>query len=272
MNLRLSRRNVMAGAGAMATIGTGLLIWPQLRGVTGRDPLTRTRLLGEANGIIIAFGDPAGFFVPPYSATDAQMPGIEMKPAQITAYGPALDGIEDALAQYPAGFVGTLIKAIFICGQMKIAGAAAGGTYGPAWLLLSAPADLGMAAVTLTCRMGVHHELSSFVYQRGATPAQWRQTEPAGWVFATGSDAQLAQDGTAPPALETGFLSAYGASSPENDFNVYAEKMMTETDSVARLARQFPLIARKAAFVRASYVAIDARMDDVFTRFGLPPG
>ena len=272
MTLHLPRRGLLAGAGALALTGAGLLLWPQIRALTRPDPLARARRLGEANGIIIGFGDPAGFFVPPYTAMDALLPQVEMKPALPEALHPALDGIEEALGQYPAGFVARLIKAIFISGQMKIAGSLAGGTYGPAWLLLSAPADLGMAAVTLTCRLGVHHELSSFVYLHGGTSALWQQTHPAGWSFAAGSDAQLSRDGTRPPPPETGFLSAYGASSSENDFNTYAEKMMTEMETIVRLGRQFPLIARKAALVRASYAAIDARMGSVFARLGLAPG
>jgi hypothetical protein len=272
MNPRLSRRGLLAVAGALGTAGTGLLLWPQIRALTGRDPLERARLLGEANGILIAFGDPAGFFVPPHTAADARIPQVEMEPAPAAAFGPALDGVEQALSRYPAGFAARLVKAIFICGQMRISGARAGGTYGPAWLLLSTPADLGMAAVTLTCRMGVHHELSSFVYLRGATAELWRQTEPAGWAFAADSAAQLGRDGAPAPPPETGFLSAYGATSSENDFNVYAEMMMTQMESVARLARQFPLVASKAALVRAGYAAIDARMDSVFTQLGLPSG
>lgn len=263
--MRVSRRALLLWAVVMAVCGGLLLATSQ----HGPDNATRARKLGEMQGIAIGFGDPSSFYVPPHLPEDARIPTVEMRAAQPKAIGPALDGIEDALKQYPPGFINKLIKAIFICGDMTIASAPAGGTYGPAWVLLSAPAGTGSDSIRLTCRLGVHHELSSFVYFRGDNAVRWRKMEPGNWSFATTPDVQIQRDKSTPPNPATGFLSAYGATTPENDFNVYVEKMMTETPEVMRLSKLHPVVAKKAAFVRKCYVAIDPRMGAVFDALGM---
>jgi len=260
----MRRRALLIGASALALIGGSLT----LRG-RSRDPAERAARLSAQHGIRVAFGDPLSFYVPPFRPEDAKVPYVDMVPADATVLNAALDGIEASLAQYPPGFVAKLVKAVFVCGRMTIQGATAGGTYGPAWLLLSAPNDIGDAAVALTCRLGVHHELSSFVFMRGDTAREWAATEPPGWKFPTSTADQIGGDGGAAPPAETGFLSAYGATSSENDFNIYAEKMMTDMAGVVRLAQRLPIVARKAQMVRRSYAQVDARMDGVFVALGM---
>lgn len=260
----MSRRAVLAAAGVLGLAGGALLLSSR-----ARDPLQRARAMGLAQGIVVGLGEPSTFFVPPYLPADAKIAGVETSAAQPAALTPALDGIEGALSRYPAGFVGSLIKAIFVAGSIRIEGALAGGTYGPTWILLAAPVDIGAASIELTCRIGVHHELSSFVYLRGQSVPGWLASEPAGWSFAGSAVHQLAGDKAPAPPVETGFLNAYGATSPENDFNVYAEKMMTEMDDLMRLAASVPLVARKLALVRQAYLAIDPRMERAFADLGM---
>jgi hypothetical protein len=277
MNRSTTRRSLISDfvvvGGLVAVYATLQVIERQLP-LLGRepgeppDPAERARRVGDASGIMVAYGDPLTFFVPPYLPKDAKVPQVEMRAAAPSAVWFALDGIEPSLAQYPPGFVAGLIRAIFICGEMWIEGERAGGTYGPAWLLLSAPLDIGRARITLTNRRLVHHELSSLVYYRGGNAQIWQETIPSDWAFRESAAAQLRDRGS-PPPVETGFLNAYGATSTENDFNIYAEKMMTEMNTVMQLAQRVPVIARKAALLRQIYVAIDPRMDDVFSALGM---
>ena len=265
MDRATTRRALIAGSGVMALIGGTILALDGSR----PDPAERARRIGAAHGIVVAYGDPSTFYVPPFLPEDAKFPMVDIRPAELPAISPALDGIEPSLAQYPPGFVAMLIKAIFICGRLTFEGEPGGGTYGPAWVLLSAPNEIGAAAITLTSRLGVHHELSSFVYFRQNNAELWQKTLPENWSFSASAAAQLRGNAARPPAEETGFLSAYGATSAENDFNVYAEKMMMEMETVMRLARRVPLIARKAALVRQSYAAIDPRMGAMFSALGM---
>ena len=258
-------RDVAVGGGLLAAYGVFRATQPG----EPPDPAERARRIGEASGITVAYGDPSTFYVPPYLPEDAKVPQVEMRAAEPPAVWFALDGVEPSLAQYPAGFVSGLIKAIFICREMWIEGERAGGTYGRAWLLLSAPLDIGRAGITLTSRRLVHHELSSFVYYRGDNARTWQETIPSDWAFQDFAAAQLQRNSSGPPPVETGFLNAYAATSAENDFNIYAEKMMTEMDKVMQLAGRVPVIARKAALLRQIYAAIDPRMDDVFSALGM---
>jgi hypothetical protein len=118
----------------------------------------------------------------------------------------------------------------------------------------------------------VHHELSSLVLRRepSTLPAWKRFAPPAGWRFEEMDEEKvLARAGDAAPDPATGFLSAYGGTNPENDFNVYAEKIFTEPEKVAGLARAHPLVHRKLDFVMGVYERIDPRMAAVFRDLGV---
>lgn len=224
----------------------------------------------QAHGIRIGYGSPADFWTPPFKPEDATAPGVEMQPAAPENVAIALEGIEAGLDQYPPGFVARLIHAIFICGQLRMGGVEAGGTAGPAWIIVAAPSDLGTEGIRTGSLLDVHHELSSFVLRvNPATRAQWSEFAPAGWNFVEDAAGALHRADASTPSPETGFLSAYGATNLENDFNVYAEKMFTEPDNLARLAQAHPLIRRKLDFVRAKYVAIEPEFAERFRRMGL---
>jgi hypothetical protein len=138
------------------------------------------------------------------------------------------------------------------------------------WIILSATSDLGPERIRLASVLGVHHELSSFVLRVDpATRVQGSEFAPLDWHFVEEAGGALRRADDPDPAPETGFLSAYGATNLENDFNDYAEKMFTEPDKLARLAARTPLIRRKLEFVRAAYVAIDSRLEDRFHELGL---
>lgn len=61
----------------------------------------------------------------------------------------------------------------------------------------------------------------------------------------------------------------YGATSAENDFNVYAEKIFTEAKSIAELGKKQTVVARKIALLVAAYERLDSRMGAVFDRLGI---
>jgi hypothetical protein len=252
-------------AAAFLIAGLALLTWEwQRERESVRDHVQR---IEQAHGIRIGYGAPADFWTPPYKPEDATAPGVEMKPADLQNVAVSLNGIDVALEKYPPGFVARLIQAIFICGKLRMGGVEAGGTAGPAWIILAAPPDIGEEGIRLGGLLGVHHELSSFVLRvNPMTRAQWSEFAPAGWNFVEDAGGALGRAHAPAPSLETGFLSAYGATNLENDFNVYAEKMFTEPDGLAQLARQHPLIRRKLDFVRAAYVAIDPRFADRLRR------
>jgi hypothetical protein len=64
-------------------------------------------------------------------------------------------------------------------------------------------------------------------------------------------------------------VSAYGATTAENDFNTYAEKIFTEPKALVLLACNHALIRKKLLFVLRTYVSLDARMENVFRELGI---
>lgn len=252
--------------------GAALLTWQwhSDRESVRQNVSTRAHRIEQTYGIRIGYGSPADFWTPPYGPADATAPGVEMKPAVTENVAIALSGVESALEQYPPGFVSKLIHAIFICGELRMGGIEAGGTAGPSWIILSAPSDIGTEGIRLGALLGVHHELSSFVLRvNPETRPEWSQFAPEGWNFVADAGGSLRRANGADPSPDTGFLSAYGATNPENDFNVYAEKMFSEPAHLAQLAQAHPLIRRKLDFVRATYVAIDPAFADRFHALGL---
>jgi hypothetical protein len=267
----------LAAAAALLAILALRPLWPNHRSsVDPQKSVARARALGDRHGILIGFGAPDTFFVPPYHPTDARIVNGVATSVDMAALPPALDGIEQSLAIYPPGFVAQHCKAIFICGSLMLGGAAAGGTYGPAWIILVATQKVGETGIFETARLGVHHELSSLVWN--ANPrlrTRWAAELPSDWRPAASPAEELA---AAHPEVERemledsrrdGFLSAYGATSIENDFNVYAETIFTDANRVPRLAKSQPRVARKAGLLMAAYIDLDASFVALFVRLGL---
>jgi hypothetical protein len=264
-----TRRGVLGVALVLLALGVVLLVH---RVQARESPSDRAARLSRQHGLTVSFGDPSTFYTKPFTRRDAHIELTEVTAAALEGAAPALDGIEEALGRYPQGFVAGLAHGIFICGTLKIQGAEAGGTVGPAWIILAAPVSIGPASIRLTSLLGVHHELSSLVLARQAGSLErWAAFTPTEWQFQRDSASALSQASGKDPPPSTGFLSAYGATTPENDFNVYAEKMLTEPETVAKLAAQHPLVAKKAAFVVSTYAAIDPRMRETFRQLGLNP-
>ncbi|MEY4580088.1 MAG: hypothetical protein RL701_4791 [Pseudomonadota bacterium] len=226
--------------------------------------------LSRDHGITISYGDPSAFYTAPFGPEEATASGYEPHAARASDAAYMLDGVDAALQQYPRGFVATLIRAIFICGELRMGGVRAGGTAGPAWIVLAAAPDRNAASLRETGYLGVHHELSSLVlYHTPSTNTDWLALESKDANFVLEAGAALARGDDSNPDPATGFLSAYGATNPENDFNTYAEKMFSEPDNLARLAEKYEVVRRKLAAVRDAYVAIDPRMDDTFRALGI---
>lgn len=233
------------------------------------DVAARAAGIGRRHGLLIGFGRPAEFFVPPYRASDTATPGtMAMTPAAIADLPPALDGIAGSLACYPPGFYAQLCRAIFLCGTLRFEGAYAGGSYGPAWIILAADPRFGPDAIRETARLGVHHEFSSLVLARiPGLEARWATLLPAGWTPVLRTRDALLRTG--PTDGSDGFLSAYAATSAENDFNTYAETAFGEPARLAALAGRFPAVRRKAALLLGAYAALDPRLLRTFRDLGL---
>jgi hypothetical protein len=267
---RLSRRVVLAGGGLAMVLG-GLSLFRD--GPRDVPHLVRRRAedVARRHGVrIVLHGLPAD----DASGRAASLP--EIPDGIVTVVDPAvlpwaLDGIERALGAYPEGFYGRHCATIFVCGSLTFEGRPAGGAYVPGqdWIVLAAPSDRGQATIETTSELGIHHEFSSIVWARAVTlPGRWATLLPPGQAFAESTGRALDVADAPPPPLETGFLSAYSATSAENDFNTYAETVFTQPARLLALSNQHRTVAAKLALVLASYVDLEPRMEAVFRRLG----
>jgi len=266
----LARRNVLtyAVSAMLAAGGLGVLCARQ-RPAEPAALRRRANALGARHGLRIDYGAPTAFFVPPYGPEDAVIPGGTATPVDPSALPPALDGIEEALAVYPAGFVSTVCKGIFVCGSLTLDGAEAGGTFGPAWLILVATLKVRESGIYETCRLGVHHELSSLIWAKlPDVQVRWSALMPADWTPAK-TNAEVLIGRQEQEDRSDGFLSAYGSTTSENDFNVYAETMFAFPSRLLAAASRAPVVARKAALIFEAYERLDPRFREMFMRRGL---
>jgi hypothetical protein len=251
-------------AGAIA------LLTPARRHVDPTALRARADAIGREHGIYIGYDRPETFFVAPWTSRDAIIPNGVATRVDLEAVPVALDGIEEALAVYPAGFVSTRCKAVFICASLTSHGADSGGTYGPAWIILVASHDFADGGIYETARLGIHHELSSFIWRgRLDLPSRWRTLLPADWSEAKNNAEALKAALEGEGDVERGFLSPYGATMDENDFNTYAEVVFTDPARLAALADKHPLVAQKLALLMDAYTSLDSRFEDLFKKFGL---
>jgi hypothetical protein len=257
---RRRRRVTYLVATACGLVGTWLMHSHSLPASIARQSLR----LGQQHGITIGYGHPSTFFTAPYKAAVPDSYWLHMEQARLEGVAIALPAIGQALAQYPPGFVAKLIRAVFICDELRMEGQSAYGTVGRRWVILAAPTKDGANAISSNGLYGFHHELSSFVLEHApGTHARWAEFAPSGTDFVYGR-ALEGRSHAKPPPLSTGFLSAYGATNPENDFNVYAEEVFVNPQRVIQAARQEPLVQRKLDFFMRTYEAIDPRMREVF--------
>jgi hypothetical protein len=253
----------VAGAGGIALLTRGR------RSVDPAALRARADAIGREHGIYIGYDGPETIFVAPWTSRDAVISNGVMTRVDLDAVPMALDGIEQALAVYPPGFVFTRCKAVFICGLLTLDGARAGGTYPPAWIILVARRSFDFG-IFETALLGIHHEMSSLVWHvRLDLPSRWSALLPAGYLEAKDNVEALKAAPSGEGDVDRGFLSSYGATTAENDFNTYAETVFTDAARVAALADKHPVIAQKVALLMDAYTSLDSRFEGVFQKLGL---
>lgn len=229
----------------------------------------QARRLSDTHNIEIKAGDPSLFFPKKYATQDENFSRLTMEGTTLQESKESLDGIEGALATYPPGFVSSIIDTICISGPMKIEGAEAGGTYGTKWIILTNIEKWnGTKANYENALRGVHHELSSLILMRSIfTSITWPDLLPSDWKPAANNyealmvNYELAQD------YNQGFLTEYGKTSMENDFNIYAEFAFVEPERLRVLAQEYPIIAKKLGLFISAYTNISPEFSDYFNKY-----
>ena len=98
----------------------------------------------------------------------------------------------------------------------------------------------------------------------------WRANNPQGFHYAE-TDAQILRSIEFDNELKgdenlyrEGFLAAYGRSTLENDFNLYAEMAFTRPEHLQNLVAKYPKIRNKFKLMKAFYLGISKNFSLVF--------
>jgi len=226
----------------------------------------QAKRLSETYNIEIKAGDPTEFWPEQFPKDGFE---LTMEGTTLNNSSEALDGIEDALKIYPKGFVSSIIKSINICGSMKMEGSDAGGTFSSNSLILSSISAWNGTGTNYTNALrGVHHELSSLIYLRSifATLA-WKKLMPKNWKPSINNHETLSVNNNIEPNYASGFLTEYGMTNIENDFNVYAEFIFIEPEHIIKLATKYPIIAKKLGLIISAYTNADPEYSNEFKTY-----
>ena len=231
--------------------------------------------LAKTYQLDIKAGDTRLFFPEQFLGIGGKPPTLEMESTSLEDSSESLDGIETALEVYPEGFVSKFINAIYISGPMLMEGAEAGGTYSRNSIILSNISDKNGTNFNYENSLrGVHHELSSLIYLRSPfVNLAWQGLLPESWSPASSNYEALTQDRSIGPDYENGFLSTYGKTNIENDFNIFAEFAFSEPEKLRDLAAKYPTIAKKLSLFITAYKQVlpeyQQGFEEYFTNTGL---
>ena len=187
---------------------------------------------------------------------------------------PATQAVGSALAVYPPGFVDKLVHRIALAGQITLWNTQVGGFFVADAIALNAH-DVASSGGETFLADSFHHELSSIVRNQVLfNVSDWTANNPVGFAYASLDEYKriLAQR---PPvdgddALHTqGFVSLYGTTSLDNDWNTYAEQVFGHPRDLADEIRRFPRMRDKTRQLLNVYRRLDPRFGPLFDATGL---
>ena len=204
--------------------------------------------MARAYGVRVHYGySREGFFPRAWREKAGYVHGRQASLNQVLK---ALPVIQEFLAAYPTEVVADHLTDVFLLGRLEMMGHPIGGTYGPSWLYVLVSPRLSEKTLLST----LHHEFSSILMRRHPFPArEWEQANEPGWKYAGGSRnmiEEIESEGKSHQPLSAdlfsrGFLTSYGQSCVEDDFNVYGSWLFTRRQELNSLAEQYPRIRKK---------------------------
>ncbi len=234
--------------------------------------------LNDRYGLVVRYGDPAEFFVPPFGPLiNVPEKGFSIERAKAHYAYSALIGVRKAIVKYPKKLIKEHLTAVFIAGVIKTYDVQIGGSYVHSWIYLSALKNYEQAGYNLYS-LNFHHEFSSILINNdNFSRDRWQAINEPGFKYLprqTDIVHSAAQENRRPPEeapswYQAGFVHDYGMSSLENDVNMYAELAMTDPSKLKALAQQYPKIKAKAQILVAFYGGLAPELETYFKSVGL---
>jgi hypothetical protein len=195
-------------------------------------------------------------------------------------YGPVPTGerertvrlVREAMDAYPKHLIKNNLDIVYGFGELGFGGYDYGGTYTYGTLyIVNAGRKKGFTDHWV--RGTFHHELSSVLYYNNPgllDEKEWNKAngEAFEYQFESGEEYSDYDDDQTYKVEhhELGFLSAYGKTSLEEDFNTFAEALFSGEYRFWRIVDEHPRVARKARLVIAFYNELEPSFTEEFFR------
>ena len=186
----------------------------------------------------------------------------------------ALDLIGQAFSVYPKGFVSRMLKTVALASHIEVWDQDAGGLYHDR--LIAVNFDGVGDKVTRGFNIDtVNHELSSIVRREVTFDiTAWEKAKPPGFNYLdTEGHKKILKDAGSvegDPALhKAGFISRYGQTLLDNDWNTYAERVFGHGPEFASLLQAEPALRPKTRILMDVYQSLDPRFVSYFMKSGL---
>ncbi len=186
----------------------------------------------------------------------------------------AFGALDRATSVYPPGFLDTILHRVVLAGGIEMWGTEVGGFFDGGTIALNEQ-GAGSAAGAGFVADSFHHELSSIVRNQVLfNVSDWTADNPPGFAYASLADykAILAER----PSVEgddvlheQGFVSRYGTTSLDNDWNTYAERVFGHGRDLAVQIARFPRMRDKVRQLLDIYAKLDPRFEPYFRQTGL---
>lgn len=165
---------------------------------------------------------------------------------------------------YPLSLLRSDLDVVAAFGAITAYGVRYGGTYHARTLYLSTAMHGGGVAHVSDLTYALHHEMSSVLMSRNElTLDGWSALNDPGFRY-YGGGATMIADEAAMGRLSysdehlyaAGFLTRYATAEAEEDFNTYAGFLLARRQTLCDLAKNYPRVAAKAAFVEYFYTTL----------------
>lgn len=175
-----------------------------------------------------------------------------------------------ALAKYPHALLEAELKAVYVLSELRYRGVVTSGTNSSTCVFLKMGPDTSRYT-DLYIEGTFHAEFSSILIRNHADlldKEAWQQANPPDFSY-LGDGVEAVKQGKARRSyeeslLERGFLTEYGSSTLENDFNGMALRLFTGEAQVWKLADQYPRIKTKLDLALAFYRKLDPSFTEAF--------
>lgn len=177
--------------------------------------------------------------------------------------------LDRELAKYPAGLLAHAISTISLHESLSFYDVPYAGTVLNDTVFLTGQSPLDDTFIAQL----IHHELSSIFFHKFSFPRErWVAELPFGFEYFVDDATVLHflrhenQIRASEELLRSGFVSNYGRTNLENDFNTFAELYFTDAQHLTSLAENYPRIAAKLAILTDFFNLLFANHADYHSR------